>query len=109
MNSNNFKFLLIVFLSTITNSYSFSQTNSWKGFELHNLKFENRDVRIVIPKKANQEKPWVWKARFPKYHANIDSTLASKGHHYEIDDPSIVIDFITLNSVLNSNELYNEE
>ena len=54
---------------------------SWKGFERHVLKFENREARVVIPKKPLEGTPWVWRARFPEYHAGIDSALVAEGFH----------------------------
>lgn len=38
-------------------------------------------ARIVLPKKALPGKPWVWRARFPDWHFQMDSILLSEGYH----------------------------
>lgn len=73
-------FLLIVFGNSVY-SQNDEKSRSWKGFERLNLKFEGRDVRLIIPKESQPEKPWVWRARFPEYHAEIDSALVSHGYY----------------------------
>lgn len=57
------------------------QETLWKGFKRLNFEFENREVRLVVPDKALPNNPWVWRARFPEYHAEIDSALVSDGFH----------------------------
>lgn len=38
-------------------------------------------ARIAVPKKALPGKPWVWRARFPDWHFEMDSILLSEGYH----------------------------
>ncbi|MFY0625765.1 MAG: SGNH/GDSL hydrolase family protein [Reichenbachiella sp.] len=56
-------------------------TNTWKGFQKIELKVAERTAQLVVPKKAIPGKPWVWRARFPTYHAEIDSMLLADGFH----------------------------
>ena len=53
----------------------------WKSFERYEFKFEGRKAQITKPKKALAGKPWVWRARFPKWHTEMDSILLSEGYH----------------------------
>jgi sialidase-1 len=57
------------------------QISEWKGFERYDFQFENKDAWLVLPKKAIAGKPWLWRARFPGYHSEADSILASEGFH----------------------------
>ncbi|TXG38420.1 alpha/beta hydrolase family protein [Seonamhaeicola maritimus] len=76
------KLYLFFTIGFLTLSYGQKHNpTSWKSFERHNLKFENREARVIVPNKALEGNPWIWKARFPKYHAGIDSTLVAKGFH----------------------------
>jgi lysophospholipase L1-like esterase/pimeloyl-ACP methyl ester carboxylesterase len=53
----------------------------WHGFTKYDFQIERRNVRIVVPDKAAPGKPWVWRARFPDWHYQMDSILIRKGFH----------------------------
>ena len=36
---------------------------------------------IVAPQTPAAGNPWIWRARFPDYHAEMDITLLEKGFH----------------------------
>jgi pimeloyl-ACP methyl ester carboxylesterase len=36
---------------------------------------------VIEPENAAEGKPWVWRARFPGYHSEIDQLLLAKGYH----------------------------
>ncbi|EDM27927.1 hypothetical protein LNTAR_00960 [Lentisphaera araneosa HTCC2155] len=57
--------LLSILLFTFCLSVSAEEikTSQWKGFERHDFKFENRKAHVVVPKKAMEGKPWVWRAK----------------------------------------------
>ncbi|SDX88777.1 sialidase-1 [Lutibacter oricola] len=57
------------------------EQSEWKGFKRINFEVENCNARLVIPKKALNGNPWVWRARFPEYHNKIDSSLVAEGFH----------------------------
>lgn len=80
-----FKNVLTIFLITLVSAFACAQKTKeellWKGFKRINYEFENRDVRIIVPIKAAHGNPWVWRARFPEYHAEIDSALVADGFH----------------------------
>jgi len=53
----------------------------WKGFKKEKFLFEGKDAHVVKPNKALEGKPWVWRARFPNWHTEMDSILVSEGYH----------------------------
>lgn len=82
-------FGLLVF-SLLTNPAVFAQENSsyteskksvWHGFECINFSFEGKDAHLVFPADPLPGKPWVWRARFPNWHIEMDSILLSEGFH----------------------------
>lgn len=53
----------------------------WKGFEREDFEVDGKKCRLVLPKKAAEGKPWVWRARFPDFHPEADELLLEKGFH----------------------------
>lgn len=83
-NNNQFVLLFIVFICSLSNG----QTNTdeilittWKGFERINFNVEGKDAHLTLPEKPLPGNPWLWRARFPDYHAEIDSLLLVRGFH----------------------------
>jgi len=54
---------------------------SWKGFVRYDFQFQGRDCRVVCPDKPAEGNPWIWNARFPDWHTDIDSILVSEGFY----------------------------
>ena len=53
----------------------------WKGFERYDFEVDGRDCFVVAPKTIAEGKPWVWRARFPNYHPEVDLLLLERGFH----------------------------
>lgn len=53
----------------------------WHGFDKYSFDFDGRDAHIIAPHKFLNSKPWVWRARFPNWHTEMDSMLLSEGFH----------------------------
>ena len=53
----------------------------WKGFVRYNFDFEGRAAHVTLPEKSLPGNPWVWRARFPAWHTEMDSILLSEGFH----------------------------
>lgn len=53
----------------------------WHGFTKYEFQIDRRNARIVVPDKPAPGKPWVWRARFPDWHYQMDSVLIRKGFH----------------------------
>ncbi|NRB51906.1 MAG: SGNH/GDSL hydrolase family protein [Saprospiraceae bacterium] len=77
------KYILLPILLVLTVPLSSQSTKSstWKGFQRLDFTFQGRSARLVKPAKALEGNPWVWRARFPDYHGEIDSLLLAKGFH----------------------------
>lgn len=77
--------LSLVFLSNKTSAQSspvFSDSSSnWKGFTRYHLVFQERNAFITTPKQALPGRQWVWRARFPEWHTEMDEILLDKGYY----------------------------
>ncbi len=58
-----------------------ARISQWKGFTRHDLSFEKRPLRIIVPDQALPGNPWLWRARFPDWHTEADSMLVAAGFH----------------------------
>jgi sialidase-1 len=72
-----FTFLIIVSISCVDNH----DVTEWKGFTRYNFTLDQREARLVVPDHPLPGNPWLWHARFPDYHSEIDSMLAAEGFH----------------------------
>ncbi len=59
----------------------FDRKTTWHGYDQLHFSVARRGAYIVVPKKPAPGKPWVWRARFPGYHAEMDVALLGKGFH----------------------------
>ena len=55
--------------------------SSFHGFECADFTFNNRQCKIVKPKKAVTGLPWVWRARFWGHEPQTDIALLERGFH----------------------------
>ncbi|MFB9054807.1 GDSL-type esterase/lipase family protein [Formosa undariae] len=53
----------------------------WKGFTKYTFEYNNKEAFVLEPKKALAGKPWVWRARFPWWHTEMDEILLEEGYH----------------------------
>ncbi|MFG0288664.1 MAG: GDSL-type esterase/lipase family protein [Rhodopirellula sp. JB044] len=63
-----------------TQSWPGSKT-SWNGFDRFDFEIDDRPAFIVCPRVAAPGNPWVWRARFPSFHAEADRILLDRGFH----------------------------
>lgn len=47
----------------------------------YDFEFNGRQCRIVCPGKPAEGNPWIWNARFPHWHTDIDSILLTEGFY----------------------------
>ena len=59
----------------------FDRETVWKGFAQFHFRVADRAAYIVVPNTAAGGNPWVWRARFPGYHAEMDVKLLERGFH----------------------------
>ena len=55
--------------------------SKWHGYARINFEIEGQDAYLVVPENVAQGRPWVWRARFPNYHPEIDIELLQRGYH----------------------------
>lgn len=55
--------------------------SSWHGFTRYDFQIDRRNAHIIVPDKTAPGKPWIWRARFPEWHYQMDSILIRKGFH----------------------------
>ena len=53
----------------------------WKGFDQFHFKHSGSDCYLIVPEKPLAGNPWIWRARFPSFHAEMDVALIKKGLH----------------------------
>ncbi|GAB6166908.1 hypothetical protein JCM19992_29080 [Thermostilla marina] len=54
---------------------------TWNGFDRFEFEIKGRRAYVVVPPKTAEGKPWIWRARFPDYHAEMDIALVRRGFH----------------------------
>ncbi len=55
--------------------------SSFYGFDCADFTFNNRNCKVVKPRKAVQGLPWVWRARFWGHEPQTDISLLERGFH----------------------------
>jgi len=53
----------------------------WHGYDQFHFEIAGRPAYIVVPKQVAPGRPWVWRARFPNFHADADVLLLGRGIH----------------------------
>ncbi len=53
--------------------------STWHGFQKYEFDFAHHTAHIVLPEKSLAGNPWVFRARFPNWHYQMDSILLSEG------------------------------
>ncbi len=57
------------------------ESSDWKGYERFDFVVDGRPSFVVVPKESAPGNPWVWRARFPSFHADSDLLLLERGFH----------------------------
>lgn len=55
--------------------------SGWNGYDRFDFSVDDRPAYVVVPKVAAAGNPWVWRARFPGFHAEADILLLERGFH----------------------------
>ena len=56
-------------------------TSIWNGFTRYHLEFEGKSAFITTPNKPSKQMHWVWRARFPGWHTEMDEILLTNGFY----------------------------
>ena len=58
-----------------------AQETDYHGFKCLDFKFEGHDAKIVFPAKAEEQRHWIWRARFWGHEPQTEIALLEKGFH----------------------------
>ncbi|MBK8502619.1 MAG: prolyl oligopeptidase family serine peptidase [Saprospiraceae bacterium] len=77
----NYFILFIVTLTLSIQSVTSQNDTTWNGYRLIESNFEGRNAKIVFPKQANENRNWIWRARFWGHEPQTDLALLDLGFH----------------------------
>jgi hypothetical protein len=75
------KLFLLIMISMMLFHKSNAQETDYHGFKCLDFKFEGHDAKIVFPKKAEEQRHWIWRARFWGHEPQTEIALLEKGFH----------------------------
>ncbi|MFK8110590.1 MAG: alpha/beta hydrolase family protein [Rubripirellula sp.] len=58
-----------------------TKTTQWNGFKRIHFTCADRSAYLVIPDQPLPGNPWIWRARFPDFHSEMDIELVKVGYH----------------------------
>ena len=59
----------------------FTKKSTWNGFDRFHFQCAGRDSYLVVPPIPLESRPWIWRARFPDFHDEMDVALVKAGYH----------------------------
>lgn len=75
----------VLFTTTLLGSLTAAdwpgKESQWNGYAKYDFNVDQLPAYVVVPKYAAQGNPWVWRARFPGFHAEADVLLLERGFH----------------------------
>ena len=77
----NALFMLTLLLPNLSHADWPGTKDTWHEYTRHKFQLQERNAYVVIPKQPAAGKPWVWRARFPDFHAEADRLLLERGFH----------------------------
>jgi lysophospholipase L1-like esterase/pimeloyl-ACP methyl ester carboxylesterase len=60
--------------------------DSWRGFSRFHFTIMGKKAWVVTPLQPAEGRPWIWRARFPGYHSEMDHQLLGHGFHLAFVD-----------------------
>jgi hypothetical protein len=75
------KTIALVALFIIPSWQISAQETDYHGFKCLDFKFEGHDAKIVFPNKAEDQRHWIWRARFWGHEPQTEIALLEKGFH----------------------------
>ncbi len=59
----------------------YTRESEWHGHSQFHFTVVKRAAWLVVPRTAISGNPWIWRARFPGYHDEMDVELVNQGFH----------------------------
>lgn len=72
---------MILFISGQSYQVKAQEQLLWHGYEILDTSLHGRNYKIVFPEKANENRDWIWRARFWGHEPQTDLALLEKGFH----------------------------
>lgn len=57
------------------------QVSDWRGFKRYDFAFSGTPAIVVVPAKAAEGRPWIWRTEFFDHRPEIDLELVRRGYH----------------------------
>lgn len=83
-NEHGYRELALVIARSIQSKHQMApevRKDLWHGFERQHFKINSKSAWVVAPIKAAPGRPWIWRARFPGFHSEMDQQLVGHGFH----------------------------
>ncbi len=64
-----------------TTTIGSQDTLEWHGYQMMTFEHRGQAAKIVFPKEAHPDKPWIWRARFWGHEPQAELALLEKGFH----------------------------
>lgn len=75
------KTLLFTILALLFSLSSYGQDPIFREYNSEQFTFEGHDAKVVFPSTPNDEKLWIWRARFWGHEPQLDKALLDQGFH----------------------------
>ncbi len=75
------KTLLFTIIAILISLSSYGQDPVFSEYKSEEFSFEGHDAKVVFPAKPNDEKLWIWRARFWGHEPQLDKALLDLGFH----------------------------
>ena len=86
MKQNKTSTLILLTILITLSSCRIDKT--FTAYDIKEFSFKGHDAKIVFPRKQNQNKYWIWRARFWGHEPQVDKELLEKGFHLVYVDVS---------------------
>ncbi|MGB7343712.1 MAG: alpha/beta hydrolase [Pirellulaceae bacterium] len=92
--------------ATTTAANWYTKKTDWHGFQQFYFQCADSQCYLIKPNNSLPGNPWIWRARFPSFHAEMDVTLVGKGFHLAYMD--VANQFGCPNVIERADVFYNE-
>lgn len=72
---------LVVLICALAQNAAAQDYERWHGFEILDSSLNGRSYKIVFPEKPNEDRDWIWRARFWGHEPQTDLALLAEGFH----------------------------
>ncbi|NNE01389.1 MAG: alpha/beta hydrolase [Pirellulaceae bacterium] len=59
----------------------YEKQSKWNGFDRFHFRHSGSACYLIVPTEPLPGNPWIWRARFPDFHAEMDVELIRGGYH----------------------------